>query len=112
MAQLCIAVVKKALRKLIKMSFSPEAAETFGLKALGWLASNEELMPVFLGSSGAAVDDLKAQASDPAFLASVLDFIMMDDAWVMALCDEIGAKYEDPMLARHAMPGSEQVHWT
>jgi hypothetical protein len=94
------------------MSFSPEAAETFGLKALGWLATNEELMPVFLGSSGAAVEDLKAQAGDPSFLASVLDFIMMDDAWVIAFCDAIGAQYQDPMLARQAMPGSEQHHWT
>ena len=94
------------------MSFSPEAAETFGLKALGWLAANEELMPVFLGSSGAAVEDLKAQAGDPSFLASVLDFIMMDDVWVIAFCDAIGAQYQDPMLARQAMPGSEQHHWT
>ena len=94
------------------MSFSPEAAETFGLKALGWLAANEELMPVFLGSSGAVVEDLKAQAGDPSFLASVLDFIMMDDAWVIAFCDAIGAQYQDPMLARQAMPGSEQHHWT
>ena len=94
------------------MSFSPEAAETFGLKALGWLATNEELMPVFLGSSGAAVEDLKAQAGDPSFLASDLDFIMMDDAWVIAFCDAIGAQYQDPMLARQAMPGSEQHHWT
>ena len=94
------------------MSFSPEAAETFGLKALGWLATNEELMPVFLGSSGAAVEDLKAQAGDPSFLASVLDFIMMDDAWVIAFCDAIGAQYQDPMRARQAMPGSEHHHWT
>ena len=109
---MCIAVVKKLLRKLNKMSFSPEAAETFGLKALGWLAAHDELLPVFLGASGASVDDLKHQATDPGFLASVLDFIMMDDAWVIAFCDEIGAKYQDPMMARQAMPGNEQVHWT
>lgn len=94
------------------MSFSSDSAETFALKALTWLASNDELLPVFLGASGASVDDLKSQATDPAFLASVLDFIMMDDAWVIELCDTLGAKYEDPMKARYALPGSEQVHWT
>lgn len=94
------------------MSFSPEAAETFALKALGWLAAEDELMPVFLGASGASIEDLTLQATDPAFLASVLDFITMDDAWVIRFCDEIGAKYEDPMMARHALPGNEQVHWT
>jgi hypothetical protein len=30
------------------------AAETVGLRALGWLAANEELLPVFLGSTGRA----------------------------------------------------------
>ena len=94
------------------MSFSPEAAETLALKALAWLAANEELMPVFLGASGASVDDLKSQASDPSFLASVLDFITMDDAWVIAFCDANGLKYQDPLMARYALPGSEQVHWT
>lgn len=94
------------------MSFSPEAAETFALKVLGWLAANDDLLPVFLGSSGADIASLRQQAADPAFLASVLDFVMMDDAWVIACCDALDARYEAPMQARAALPGSEQVHWT
>ena len=94
------------------MSLSADSAETLALTALGWLVGNDELLPVFMGASGASVDDLKHQATDPGFLASVLDFIMMDDAWVIAFCDEIGANYQDPMMARQAMPGNEQVHWT
>ena len=89
-----------------------DAAETVGLRALAWLAGNDELLPVFLGSTGASLDDLRAGAGEPAFLGSVLDFVMMDDAWVVAVCDAAGRAYEAPMRARAALPGGGQVHWT
>lgn len=87
-------------------------AETLALRALGWLAANDDLMPVFLGASGASVEDLKTRASDPAFLLSVLDFLTMDDAWIMAFCDGAGLPYEAPMQARHALPGGAETNWT
>ncbi|MEP2784534.1 MAG: DUF3572 domain-containing protein [Pseudoruegeria sp.] len=87
-------------------------ALTTAIRVLGWLAGNDELLPIFLGASGASLNDLKAQAEDPAFLASTLDFILMDDAWVIAFCDAENVPYETPMLARQALPGAEQVHWT
>jgi len=94
------------------MSFSSEAAQTLALQALGWLVANEDLLPVFLGSTGVGEDDLRSQAGDPTFLGSVLDFLMMDDAWVVAFCDAHDLAYEHPMLARAALPGGEQVNWT
>ncbi|NBD30589.1 MAG: DUF3572 family protein [Alphaproteobacteria bacterium] len=89
-----------------------EQAEKIAIQALGWLAGNDDLCPVFLGSSGAAPEDLRRLAQDPAFLVSVLEFITMDDAWVVAFCDANNLKYEDPLRARYALPGAEQVHWT
>ena len=89
-----------------------DAAEIIAVKALGWLAGNDDLMPVFLGATGSSADDLRAQASDPAFLISVLDFLAMDDAWIIAFCDENSLPYEVPMQARQALPGGAQVHWT
>ena len=89
-----------------------ERAQVIGLQALAWLVGNDELCPVFLGSTGSSVDDLRTGADDPAVLAAVLDFITMDDAWVKEFCDSAGLAYDDPLHARHALPGSEQVHWT
>ena len=89
-----------------------DAAETLGLRALGWLASNEELFPVFLGATGADVAGLRTQAADPAFLGAVLDFLLMDDAWIVAFCDAERLPYETPLEARQALPGGNQVHWT
>ena len=75
-------------------------------------AGNDEILPVFLGSSGVSAADLRAGAEDPAFLASVLDFVTMDDAWVIAFCDSAGLPYEAPLAARRALPGGGEMHWT
>lgn len=94
------------------MSMSQETAETIALQALAWLAGNENLLPVFLGSSGAVGADLRARAKDADFLGSILDFVMQDDAWVTSFCDTAGLSYEQPMLARAALPGGKEVFWT
>jgi hypothetical protein len=94
------------------MSYSQEAAETLALQALGWLAASDDLLPVFLGSTGASEADLRARAVDPLFLGAVLDFLMMDDAWVVAFCDSHSVPYEGLMMARAALPGGAEVNWT
>ena len=94
------------------MSISADRATTIALKALEFLVADEELLPVFLGSSGASIEDLRQGASDPAFLGSVLDFILMDDQWVVKLCDLHGLDYADVFPARQALPGGESVNWT
>jgi len=89
-----------------------ENAETIALQALGWLVGKEDLLSVFLGATGATVGDLATSAKQPAFLGSVLDFLVMDDAWVIAFCDATNLPYQAPMQARAALPGGEQINWT
>ena len=91
---------------------SPEQAEIIALQALGWLAGNDDLCPMFLGASGGTSDELRSRATDPAFQASVLEFITMDDAWVIAFCDAVRLGYDQPLRARYALPGAEQINWT
>ncbi|MGJ8544822.1 MAG: DUF3572 domain-containing protein [Sulfitobacter sp.] len=94
------------------MTYSQNSAETLALDVLGWLVGNEDLLPVFLGSSGASEEDMRNGAADPVFLGAVLEFLCMDDAWVMAYCDQAKLRYEAIMQARAALPGGEQTHWT
>lgn len=94
------------------MTYTRDSAETLALQALGWLASNDDLLPSFLASTGASESDLRERASDPFFLGGVLDFLMMDDAWVIGFCDGISLPYERIIQARAALPGGEQVNWT
>lgn len=89
-----------------------EAAETVALRALAWLAANDDLLPVFLGASGASLADLKAAADQPEVLASILDFLCMDDAWVVGFCDAAGLPYDAPARARQLLPGGAQPNWT
>ena len=89
-----------------------EAAETLALRALAWLAGNDDLFPVFLGTTGASATDVAAQAGQAAFLSSVLDFLLNDDAWIKEFCDSAGLPYDAVMLARAVLPGGEQINWT
>lgn len=91
---------------------SPDEAETTALRALAWLLANEDLLPVFLGATGAGPDDLRARAADPEFLGAVLDFLVMDDAWVIGFCTDAGLPFDRPVAARAALPGGAQTHWT
>ncbi len=88
-----------------------EKAELIGLTAITWLVGNDELLPVFMGASGAGVEDLKEGAGNAEFLAAVLDFILMDDDWVMQFCQENDLPYDIIQKARFALPGGAQMNW-
>ncbi len=94
------------------MVLARDRAEMIGLQAVAWLAANDELLPVFQGSTGASEEDFRQGLSDPDFQGSVLDFLLMDDAWIMAFCDAQSLAYDLPYQARAMLPGGEQVHWT
>lgn len=93
------------------MTKGQEFAEILALRALGWIATSEDLLPVFLGATGAAPDALRDRVADPDFLASVLDFLLMDDAWIAGFCDAAGLPYEMPRAARAALPGAAAADW-
>jgi len=64
-----------------------EVAEIVAIQALSFIASDPERLGLFLAESGIGPETLRTAASDPRFLASVLDFIMRDDATVKAFAD-------------------------
>lgn len=89
-----------------------ETAETLALQALSWLLTDPQLLNDFLVASGASAGELSASAQRPEFLASVLDFLLMEDRWIMAFCDAFALDYGQPMRARAALPGGEVLNWT
>lgn len=94
------------------MSMSQETAEALAARVLAWIVAEDDLVHVFLGSTGLSTDDLREQAGSPEFLGSVLDFLLMDDAWIIRFCDASRLEYHLPQAARYALPGGDQVHWT
>jgi hypothetical protein len=61
-----------------------EVAEIVAVQALSFIAAEPERLGLFLAESGIGPETLRSAASDPRFLASVLDFVMRDDATVKA----------------------------
>ena len=91
---------------------SPENARELAQDALVWIAQSDDLAGVFLGWSGSSPAELRARAEDEVFLASVLEFLTMDDAWVTGFCDSRGIDYCQPMRARQRLEGPGQAGWT
>jgi hypothetical protein len=88
------------------------AAETLAAQAFSWLADDAERLNAFMGMTGAAPADLVRSVASAAFLGTVLDYILTDDALVKEFCDACGFPYTAPMQARGALPGGEMWHWT
>ena len=61
-----------------------EVAEIVAVQALSFIAGDPERLGLFLAESGIGPETLRTAAADPQFLASVLDFVMRDDATVKA----------------------------
>ena len=61
-----------------------EVAEIVAVQALGFIAGDPERLGSFLAETGLGPQSLRAAASDPQFLVSVLDFVLRDDASVKA----------------------------
>jgi hypothetical protein len=70
---------------LKKRAHNPrEVAEIVAIQALSFVAGDPERLGLFLAESGIGPETLRTAASDPRFLANVLDFVMRDDATVKA----------------------------
>ena len=61
-----------------------EVAEIVAVQALSFIAAEPARLGLFLAESGIGPETLRSAAADPRFLASVLDFVMRDDATVKA----------------------------
>ncbi len=87
-------------------------AEVFATEVLAWLAEDHARIGAFLAASGIGPGELRRAAGDPAFLLAVLDFLMSDEALLLACCQAIEVPPTQPATARAALPGGEIVHWT
>lgn len=89
-----------------------ESAQTVALQALAWLAGDEEMLDAFLATTGAEAADLRRRAEEVEFQVAILDFLLMNDAYVIGFCDSAGIAYTTPMTALVALQGGEAMNWT
>lgn len=91
---------------------SQAAAESLAVSAFAWMACDADLMGRFLAAAGAGPEDLRARAADPGFLGFLLDFLLADEAAVLAFAAAEGIHPGLPMRARAALPGGDAPAWT
>ena len=87
-------------------------AEIYALKAANWLLSNQELLGLFMGSTGVSENTIKSDIQNTVFLVAVLDFLLLDDKWVIEACAAMELPPELMQTARLTLPGGDQVNWT
>lgn len=86
------------------------SAETLALQALAYIAAQDDQLARLVGLTGLSLAEVRGRAGDPDFLAGVLDFLLSDEALLLAFCADQGLKPEMPQRARLALPGGRQ--WT
>ena len=90
----------------LKFTGDVEGAQTIALKALGYLAADEDLLEPFFGATGLVVADLRAGAADNAFLAGVLDYFLQNEALLLAFAASEELAPETIVQARQRLPGA------
>jgi hypothetical protein len=87
-------------------------AEALAVQALVWMAGDADLIGRFLAMTGAGPADLRARAGEPEFLGFVLDFLLSDEAALIAFAAAEQIRPDLPMRARAALPGGAVPNWT
>ena len=80
-----------------------EVAEIVAIQALNFVAGDAELLGRFLAETGIGPETLRKSAADPRFLASVLDFVLADDATVKAFAKASELHPTNVMAAREVL---------
>jgi 2-hydroxychromene-2-carboxylate isomerase len=89
-----------------------DRAEALAAVALGWIAADPALLGALMATAGLDAADLRRRAADPEFLGFVLDFVLEDDARVLAVAAEAGLRPQSVAAARAALPGGDAPFWT
>jgi hypothetical protein len=89
-----------------------DQAETLAAVALAWLASDKDALGRFMALAGLSAGELRGRAADPEFLGFVLDFVLEDDASVLATAETAGVAPDRIAVARSLLPGGDAPHWT
>jgi hypothetical protein len=84
-----------------------EQAETLAIAALSFLAGDPERLGAFLALSGIGPESIRAAATEPRFLAGILDHVVADERLLLAFAAEAGIDPADLGRAQMALAGGQ-----
>jgi hypothetical protein len=87
-----------------------EEAEALAIRALGFVAADPELLPRFLAITGIEAQSIRRAASEPGFLAGVLQFILAHEPTLLRFAEETGTPPAAVGKALRALPLGDDDH--
>jgi hypothetical protein len=84
-----------------------EAAEALALRALGFLAAEPDRLEPFLAMTGLGPSTLRAAATQPGFLAAVLDHLAGSDSLLLEFAGNLSLNPEIVGQARSILSGAD-----
>ena len=88
-----------------KQSASLEAGRSLAVSGLAFIADDSDRLSRFLNLTGLGPHNLRTAAADPAFLDSVLDYLVGDETLLLAFAADAGVKPEAVARAHAALRG-------
>ncbi len=89
-----------------------ETAEIRALEVLTWVLMDDELVQIFMGTTGASQEDFRTDNLSHEFFISILDFVLMDDSWVISCSKFLKTDPSQIQNIRVSLEGGQQVNWT
>ena len=93
--------MRDSLKKM--QSASVESARSLAVSALSFIAADPDRLNRVLGITGLGPDNLRTAAADPAFLGSVLDYLVADEKLLVEFAADAGVKPETVARAHEAL---------
>lgn len=84
------------------------SADETAIATLAWLANEPDYLSRFLALTGTDPSHLRQAASQPGFLAGVVDFLMSHEPTLLAFCAATGTPPEDVVRAHAVLSGPAQ----
>ena len=93
--------MRDSLKKM--QSASVDSARSLAVSALTFIAADPDRLSRFLGLTGLGPENLRTAAADPAFLGSVLDYLVADEKLLVEFAADAGLKPEAVARAHEAL---------
>ena len=88
-----------------RQSASVDSARSLAVGALAFIAADSDRLNRFLNLTGLGPDNLRTAAVDPAFLGSVLDYLVADEELLVDFAADAGLKPEAVARAHAVLCG-------
>lgn len=86
-----------------------EAAESLAIQILVWLSQDEKLMQRFLSLSGIEASSIRQAATEPGFLAGVIQFLLNHEPTLLSFCEENNVNPAELQKANISLSGQQPI---